>query len=559
MSFFGLIRKVIFGLIAIAVVSYGLSLYAQQQPKGLTPPSRPAGANSAEGTGASASAEGAPFVVGERLAFNVSWSTFPSAARIEMEVADRGLFFGHESYQIRAKVETLGEIRSLFGEIDHQYNSYVNLKTALPHRLVTSIRQGQAQVEQITIFDQPRKQATFSDESSLSLPGETYDIASLIYGLRLRGVSEGQRMTLTALYGKELIEVDAEVKGRERIQTQAGTYSTLCVKLTPKGKLSKYKARVWLSDDAQRLPVLVTAKLSFGEPRVELASVSINVRSTAPLARMDLPNDESGSFSMPMPPITSGARGGVPPGGMPGIPPNPGGTTISPDPKEKTVERNLPFIVGERLNYDIAWGNFASVGKASFEVRRQGLLGQTRVFEFFGEASNTGVARSLITVSDQMSSFVSVDSLVPVRTDIRLREGKRFKQTTANYDWNSNKALLSSGTQTDLQPGTLDLLSLFYFVRAADLKIGSTFSSVFLDANHRPQMVVVRVAKQETINSAIGSKDALQLDILAPDPAKLLLAQVWISNDARRLPLYLVTRTRFGEIRFQLSNAVNTK
>ncbi|MFN0087723.1 MAG: DUF3108 domain-containing protein [Blastocatellia bacterium] len=557
MSFPGLARKVIISLITIATASYGLSLYAQQQPRGLTPPARPAGADSAEGSAAQLAAEGsAPFVVGERLAFNVSWSTFPTAARIEMEVADQGLFFGHESYQIRAKVETLGQIRSLFGDIDHQYNSYVNRKTALPHRLVTSVRQGQAQVEQITLFDQPKRQATFSDESSVALPGETYDIASLVYGLRLRGVSEGQQLTLTALYGKELIQVEGEVKGRERIQTQAGTYNTLCVKLTPKGKLSKYRVRVWLSDDAQRLPVLVVAKLPFGEPRAELASVSVNVRSTAPLARMDLPNDESGSFSPPMPPGTNGT---APPPATNGIPPFPPGGNINPEPNEKVVERNLPFIVGERLNYDIAWGNFASVGKASFEVRRQGMLGQTPVFEFFGEASNTGVARSLITVSDQMSSYVAVDSLVPVRTDIRLREGKRFKQTTANYDWNSNKAMLSSGTQTDLHPGTLDLLSLFYFVRAADLKIGASFSSIFLDANHRSQMVVVRVAKHETINSAIGAKDALQLDILAPEPAKLLLAQVWISNDARRLPLYLVTRTRFGEIRFQLTNAVNTR
>ncbi len=556
MSFFGLIRNVFFGLLTLATVSYGLHHYAQQQPRGLTPPPRPAGGNSSDASAGSAAGEGAPFVVGERLAYNVSWSTFSTAARIEMEVADRGLFFGHESYQIRARVETLGEIRSLFGEIDHQYNSYVNLKTALPHRLVTSVRQGQAQLEQITLFDQPKKQATFSDETTAALPGDTFDLASLVYGLRLRGVAEGQHLTLAALYGKELIPVEAEVKGRERIQTQAGTYTALCVKLTPKGKLSKYRVRVWLSDDAQRLPVLVTAKLPFGEPRAELASVSVSVRPTAPLARLDLPRDESGSFSRPMPPIGPGAAG-TPPAGLPGTPPN--AATLNPDPAEKALERNLPFVVGERLNYDIAWGNFASVGKASFEVRRQGMLGQTRVFEFFGEATNTGVARSLITVNDQLSSFVAVDSLVPVRTDLRLREGKRFKQVTANYDWNNNKALLSSGSQTDLQPGTLDLLSLFYFVRAADLQIGAAFNATFLDANHRPQMVTLRVAKQETITSGIGAKDALQIDILAPEPAKLLLAQVWISNDARRLPLYLVTRTRFGEIRFQLTNAVNTR
>jgi Protein of unknown function (DUF3108) len=81
----------------------------------------------------------------------------------------------------------------------------------------------------------------------------------------------------------------------------------------------------------------------------------------------------------------------------------------------------------------------------------------------------------------------------------------------------------------------------------------------FLDANHRLKAVTIRVVKQEPINSSVGARDALQLDVLAPEPAKLLLAQVWISNDARRLPLYFVTRTRFGEIRFQLTNAANTR
>jgi hypothetical protein len=57
----------------------------------------------------------------------------------------------------------------------------------------------------------------------------------------------------------------------------------------------------------------------------------------------------------------------------------------------------------------------------------------------------------------------------------------------------------------------------------------------------------------------LGARDVLQVDVLAPEPAKSLLAQTWISNDARRLPLYFVTRARFGEIKFQLVNTVNTR
>lgn len=557
MSFLRTFRRVTFGLLAIAVVSYGLTLYAQQQNPGLTPPPKPVTPQPSPTASPINAPGGAPFVVGERLTYNVSWSNFPTAARIEMEVAGQGQFFGQESYQLRTKVETFGQVRSLFGDIDNQYTSYVSLRNAVPHRMVSSIRQGQKQAEEVTVFDQSKQQAIFSDDSTVSIPSGTYDLTSLVYGLRLRPLPEGSKHKFTAVYGKEVIELEAVVKGRERVVSQTGTYSAVQIKFYPQNrKYSKYRGYLYLTDDSQRLPVLIKAKLSFGEVRAELTSVTIATRSATPLTRLT-PRDEAGNPS-PLP----GA--GNPSSTGPGTEPGNGHTLPNGNKPPASAEapptpRDFPFVVGERLNYDISWGNFASVGKASFEVRQQGMLGKSRVFEFFGEAASVGAARTLVNVNDQLSSFALVDSLVPVRTDLRLREGKRSKQITATYDWSKNQASLSSGTQTEIRPGTYDLISLFYAVRTADLKIGSSRNFLFLDANHRLQMVTIKVIKQETISGPMGARDALQLDVLAPDPARLLLAQVWISNDARRLPLYLVTRARFGELSFQMTSAVNTK
>jgi hypothetical protein len=553
MSFLSTFRRIGFGLAALALISCGLTLYAQQQTTGLTPPPRPA-ASQPTPTTSQVNPAGGAFVVGERLVYNVSWSSFASAARLEMEVAGQGQFFGQESYQLRTRVETLGQVRSLFGDIENQYTSYVNLKNAVPYRVVSSIHQGQKKAEEIAILDHAKQQAVFSDDSTVKLPGGTYDLPSLVYGLRLRTLSASSKFKLHALLGKELIELEAVVKGRERVVSQVGAYNTIQIKFYPRnGKYDKYRGYLWLSDDAQRLPVLIKARLSFGEIRAELINVTVATRPETPLAKLITPRDEAGNPSSPLP----GPGNPLPPGPEPGLPTNghkpPAGVEPPPAP------RDFPFVVGERLNYDIAWGNFPSVGKASFEVRQQGMLGKNRVYEFFGEASSVGAARTLINVNDQLSSLALVDTLVPVRTDLRLREGKRSKQITATYDWPKNQASLSSGTQTEVRPGTYDLLSLFYAVRAADLKVGAKRDFPFLDANHRLQMVTIRVVKQESIGGPLGTREALQIDVLAPEPAKILLAQVWISNDARRLPLYLVTRTRFGELRFQLSSAVNTK
>lgn len=536
------VRSFIIGLFAVTVIlsgSRGLKFYAQQPGGGLTPPPKPITTKPAPAPNSTIPTiiNGAPFPIGERLAYNVSWADLPVAARAEMEVVGQGVFFGQESYQLRAKLETVGQMRSLFGELDNQYTSYVSLKNALPHRAVNSLRQGIKQTEETVVFDHAKKQAIFADDSTLTIQADTYDITALIYAVRLHGLPADGKQKFTVVIGKDLIEIEATIKGRERVTTQTGAYNTVLVKFDPQKKYDKYRAHVWFSDDAQRLPVVVTTRLPIGEMRAELTSATVAMRSLPPVVKGSNPNADPGKVMVIEPPTNGHPR--VESGEPAGI--------------------NLPFVVGERLSYDIAWGNFASVGKASFEVRQQGMLGKERVFEFYGEAASVGAARTLINVNDQLSSFVQVDSLLPVRTDLRLREGRRVKQVTANYDWARRAATLTNGTAVALQPRTFDLLSLFYAVRTADLKVGATYNFPFLDANHRLQTVVVRVIKQEAIGGPLGTRDTLQLDLIAPAPANALLAQVWISNDARRLPLYLVTRTRFGELRFQLTNAANTK
>ncbi|HKX27766.1 MAG TPA: DUF3108 domain-containing protein, partial [Blastocatellia bacterium] len=359
------------------------------------------------------------------------------------------------------------------------------------------------------------------EDRTIQIAPSTFDIPSLIYAMRVRQWPQKGKQKFTAFYNQEVIQVEATIKNREKITTPAGSYNAVCFRFSPQKRYSDYRIVGCFSDDKQRLPVLVTAKLPLGNVRAELASANIAARPSSPLAELNTPTDESGN---------------LPNGGS-----------------------KFPFVVGERLNYDIAWGNFISVGKASFEVRQQGMLGNNRIFVFHGEATTTGALRTLIDVNDQMSSFVLVDKLLPIRTDLSLREGKRSKQISITYNQAGNSASLSSGSTVAIRPGTVDLVSLLYAVRAADLKIGSTHSFPFLDANARLQMVTINVVKRETIGGPMGAQDAIQLNVLTPTAPQTILAQVWISDNLLRLPLYMATRTKFGELRFQMTSASNTK
>ena len=48
----------------------------------------------------------APYRIGERLTYNVSFSNFMSAGHVELFVAARGTFFGRDAIELRAHVAT---------------------------------------------------------------------------------------------------------------------------------------------------------------------------------------------------------------------------------------------------------------------------------------------------------------------------------------------------------------------------------------------------------------------------------------------------------------------
>ena len=79
-----------------------------------------------------------PYRVGERLTYNVSFSNFPDAAHIEVEVVSRGMQFGREAIQLRAHVETNGVINVALFAINNDYTTYVDPANGLPFRVEES-------------------------------------------------------------------------------------------------------------------------------------------------------------------------------------------------------------------------------------------------------------------------------------------------------------------------------------------------------------------------------------------------------------------------------------
>ena len=97
----------------------------------------------------------APYRVGERLTYDVSFSSFISAAHVELLVAARGTFFGREGIQLKGHVETNGVVNAALFAINNDYISYVDPATGLPFHGEQTIREASRVAETSADFNQP--------------------------------------------------------------------------------------------------------------------------------------------------------------------------------------------------------------------------------------------------------------------------------------------------------------------------------------------------------------------------------------------------------------------
>ena len=82
--------------------------------------------------------------------------------------------------------------------------------------------------------------------------------------LRLR---EGLLVTIPVSDGGRVFKVQATVRGRERLSTRLG--QVMAWRIEPvivgdTGEIGARKLTLWISDDAQRLPLLMEAELAVG-------------------------------------------------------------------------------------------------------------------------------------------------------------------------------------------------------------------------------------------------------------------------------------------------------
>jgi hypothetical protein len=470
--------------------------------------------------------------VGERLTYNVSFAQFVSAAHVELLVAGRGKYFERDGIQLRAHVETTGPVNAALLAINNDYTTYVDAVSGLPYRSQQVVREAGRTSEASSDYNQPAgTDAIPSKLHTGEFPG-VFDLLSAVYRLRAMPLSEGSSYFITARNETQEYQSEVKVTGRALIKTNVGSFSTLVVRVNMKNSLD-YNIRIYLSEDEWHVPVLITAKHRDGEVRAELAA-----------SELAAPNSTQPSADN-RPPVVPANRGTLVP-----VPSSAGEPTAPP--------LNLPFKVGEQLNYQVYLGNGAQpVGSMNLAVTSRGRYFNRDGLLFSAGAQTTGAGARVFFVNDKITSYVDPETLLPFRTELNLAEGRWRSNRSYNVDQDRGAVTTDKRERIDIPVGTHDLISLLYAIRTFDLTPLKRNAISFL-AISQARTLFVSSLRRETIELGGQKITALLLTLTSDDgTADRLQLRLWVGDDSRHLPLRIAAVTPLGPVRADLAITAN--
>lgn len=215
-----------------------------------------------------------PFLPGERMEYSVSYLGMPvGRARISV---------GHPEGPILPvflETRTAGMVGIV--DIRQQLATFLDAETLLPRTAsLDSHESGYHHLDTVA-FDRVAGKATvrergkFDNTYVIDVPEDTVDFVALVFRLRTLPLEPGTRHAFHVLAGRKLKRIEAEVAGLETVQTGAGRFDAVKVRV-PTGFTGKFSEKrptyVWFSHDARRVIVQIETEFAIGRATAKLTA-----------------------------------------------------------------------------------------------------------------------------------------------------------------------------------------------------------------------------------------------------------------------------------------------
>ncbi len=223
--------------------------------------------------------------------------------------------------------------------------------------------------------------------------------------------------------------------------------------------------------------------------------------------------------------------------------------SLLPGAEEKSFPPT-PFKVGERLEFSVNW-TVGNIGTAYLEVTGIDSFRADPCYRVVAEAQSNKTIDLLYPVRDYFLTLIDMSCLCSRKYTKIQREGGHQRNRELIYDQDHGLRYdLARGDTTDIPPEAQDELSIFYYFRTLDLKVGQgLLLEGFTDKQGNP--LKVSVLRKEWVDVPVGRfncwvvEPQIRSGGLFEHKGDLL---IWITDDEHRIPVKMTSDLDFGSV-----------
>lgn len=226
-------------------------------------------------------------------------------------------------------------------------------------------------------------------------------------------------------------------------------------------------------------------------------------------------------------------------------------------PPEAPKDVAMPFKVGEKLAYRVAWATFSSAATVETSAIEQRDLFGWRTWHFRVLIHTAGSVRSLFTIDDQADSYADTVTQETRQFEMYLDEMGR-KQNVAMQFVPPGQSARGGVPMVVLQQGTRDPLATIYTLRAVDWKQTPEVKVPLYDGRNIYQMQAKLDSASEKVTTAAGNFDATRVSIHLFQYGKQVADNdfvIWFAHDDARTPVAMQANLPFGSLHVEMTPA----
>jgi len=219
------------------------------------------------------------FKAGEKISFRVHYGILNAGIATLSVHETKQTFNGREALHIIGEGQSVGSFDWFF-KVRDRYETYLDKEGLFPHRFIRNCDEGGYKIFQDYTFYQDKRAFKNHKGEAYMAPEFIQDMISSYFYARTLDYSKmkkGEVLTVMTIVDDEIYPLKMKFLGREKITIDLGTFN--CLRFAPvvqKGRVFKKEEdlSVWITDDANHIPVLARAKILVGSVKMELTSYS---------------------------------------------------------------------------------------------------------------------------------------------------------------------------------------------------------------------------------------------------------------------------------------------